>query len=440
MDNQSTELLEKIRQQFDTGPYPRVPLDYSPKEDVSSLYIHNVLTPDYLRTQKVRETEGITILDAGCGTGYTTLFLAEANPGAKIVGIDLSEQSVKLAKERLQHHGFKNAEFYALSIEDLTELGKTFDYINCHEVLYLLPNPVVGLQAMKSVLKQEGIIRTNLHSSITRSHMFSAQRLFQLMGLMDDNPREMEIKAVQEMMRALRDHVFLKVQTWDEVCEREEQKVLANHLLVGDKGSTIPELFSALKAADLEFIRMVNWRQWELRDLFKDPDDLPAFLGLTLPELSVEERLHLFELLHPIHRLLDFWCGHPHQAQPIVPIADWMLSDWQNAKVHLHPQLNTPTTKEKLLRCITQLNPFAISRQLPITGQEILVDSVIAACLLPLWEEAQSMLSLVKRWQTLHPVHPVTLEPTGEAEALEILKYTLMGLESSGYILLERQF
>jgi hypothetical protein len=184
---------------------------------------------------------------------------------------------------------------------------------------------------------------------------------------------------------------------------------------------------------------MVNWRQWELRDLFKDPDDLPAFLGLTLPELSVEERLHLFELLHPIHRLLDFWCGHPHQAQPIVPIADWMLSDWQNAKVHLHPQLNTPTTKEKLLRCITQLNPFAISRQLPITGQEILVDSVIAACLLPLWEEAQSMLSLVKRWQTLHPVDPVTLEPTAEAEALEILKYTLMGLESSGYILLERQ-
>jgi hypothetical protein len=114
-----------------------------------------------------------------------------------------------------------------------------------------------------------------------------------------------------------------------------------------------------------------------------------------------------------------------------------MLSDWQGAKVHLHPQLKTPGVKEELLRCITQLNPFEISRQLPITG-EVLVDSTIAACLLPLWEEAQSMQSLVERWQKLRPVHPVTLEPTTFSEAFEIVSASLMGLESSGYVLLER--
>ena len=182
MDNKTLELLEKIRQQFDFGPYPRIPLERSPKEDVARLYIHNFITPYYLRNQKVIKTEGITILDAGCGSGYTSLTLAEANPGARIVGIDLSEQSVELAKKRLQYHGFDKAEFYAMSIEEVTTLKEQFDYINAHEVLYLLPDAVAGLQAMKSVLAKNGIIRTNLHSSLQRASFYRAQELFKTDG------------------------------------------------------------------------------------------------------------------------------------------------------------------------------------------------------------------------------------------------------------------
>jgi 2-polyprenyl-3-methyl-5-hydroxy-6-metoxy-1,4-benzoquinol methylase len=438
MDNKASELLEKIRQQFDTGPYPRKPLEESPKGDATLLYIHNFMTPYYLRNQKVIETQGISILDAGCGSGYTSLILAEANPGAKIVGIDLSEQSVNLARQRLQYHGFQEAEFYALKIEELNSLEQEFDYINCDDVLYLLLDTVIGLQAMKSVLKPHGIIRANLHSSLTRSHFFRAQEVFKMMGLMDETPQEMGISIVQETMRALKEQVRLKAEAWGDYFELNKEKILDNHLLQGDKGSTIPELFSALRAADLEFISLVNWRQWELMDLFNNPDDLPVFLGLSLPEISLEERLHLFELLHPIHRLLDFWCGHPNQSQPSVPVAEWMLSDWQGAKVHLHPQLKTPAVKEELLRCITQINPFEISRQLPIAGK-MLVDSSVAACLLPLWEETQSMPSLVKRWQKLRPVHPVTLEAMAQSDAFDIVRYILIGLESSGYVLLERQ-
>lgn len=435
MDNKASELLDKIRQQFDSGPYPRTPLELSPKGDAACLYIHNFVTPYYLRNQKFIDTQGLSILDAGCGTGYTTLILAEANPGAKIVGIDLSQQSVNLARERLHYHGFTNVEFYASPLEEVTVLEQKFDYINCHETLYLLPDPVVGLQSMKSVLKPDGIIRANLHDSISRADMLRAQKFFQLMGVMDDNPQELEISLVQELMKALTDKVLLKMQTWGVHFEGDEEKILANHLLVGDKGSTIPELFSMLRAAELEFISMVNWQQWELKDLFKEPDNLPTFLGLTLPELSVEERLHLFELLHPVHRLLDFWCGHPNQAQPFVPVAEWTHSDWQGAEVHLHPQLKTPAVKEELLKCIRQFHPFEISRQLPITGREVLADNSIAACLLPLWEETQSIPSLVQRWQKLRPVHPVTLEPTTESEAFELMKQTLIGLESYGYVL-----
>ena len=117
MNYQESELQAKIRQQFDVVTYPRVPVEKSPKDDYELLYIHNLVTPYYLRNQKVINTEGKVILDAGCGSGYKALVLAEANPGAKIVGIDISEKSVELARKRLQYHGFDNAEFHVLPIE-----------------------------------------------------------------------------------------------------------------------------------------------------------------------------------------------------------------------------------------------------------------------------------------------------------------------------------
>ncbi len=223
MDNQASELLEKIRQQFDFDPYPRIPLDRSPKNQSSLLAIHNLVMPYYLRNKKVINPERKIILDAGCGTGYKSLVLAEANPGSKIIGIDISEQSIELARERLVYHGFDNAEFYKLSIYELPALGLEFDYINCDELLYLFSEPAMALKVMKSVLKPEGIIRSNLHSDLQRHRFFRAQEVFRIMGLMDGNPEDMEIDIALETMKALKDHIDLKVRTWSSSYEGEDK-------------------------------------------------------------------------------------------------------------------------------------------------------------------------------------------------------------------------
>ncbi|MEG4280324.1 methyltransferase domain-containing protein [Microcoleus sp. MON1_C1] len=438
MDKQESDLIEKIRQQFDNAPYPKFALDYSPKTDYQSLYIHNLVTAYYLRNQKVIETEGKVILDAGCGTGYKSLILAEANPGATIVGIDLSEESVNLAQKRLRHHGFENAEFHVLAIEDLPSLNLTFDYINNDEVLYILPDIAVGLQAMKSVLKSEGIIRTNLHSSLQRTNFYRAQALFRMMGLMDENPQEMEIQLTRDIMNALKDDVRLKVTTWDGNLAEKEQSILMNYLFQGDKGYTISEMFAALRVADLEFVSMVNWRHWELTDLFKDPDNLPAFLEMSLPEVSIEERLHMFELLQPVHRLIDFWCAHPAR-EPLLPVSEWTLADWQTARVYLHPQLRTAQVQEDLINCINGYRPFEISSYVRLpTKVPILIESIKAACLLPLWEGGCSVTDLAERWLKLRPIHPVTLEPASHETAFEEVKELLKMLEAFIYVLLER--
>ncbi len=437
MDKTLSELSKNIRQQFDIAPYPGSPLEQFPEADVPWLYFHSLVTPYYLRNQKVIETEGKVILDAGCGTGYKSLALARANPGAKIIGIDFSEASVQIARQRAQYHKV-NAEFYVLSIEELDQLSLEFDYINCDEVLYLLPDPIGCLKAMKSVLKPDGIIRANLHSYLQRVYYFRFQEVFEMMGFMDENPTEAEVELVQEIMKTLQDNVLLKKNTWIPLLEESTINILRNYLLQGDKGYTIPEMFSALKTANLEFISMVDWWQWDLMDLFKEPDSLPTVLGKSLSEIAVEERLYLFELLHPIHRLLDFWCAHPDLDRAFVAVANWTDSDWQQAKVYLHPQLRTPEIAQKLTHSITQLQPFELSQLLPSADETATIDSTMTACLLPLWEKAELVSSLVERWRKLCPVHPVNLQPTTLEEAFELVKQVLVKLEKIGGVLLER--
>ncbi len=438
MNIHDSDLTEKIRQQFDSGPYPRTPLDHSPKYDYNALFIHNLVTPFYKKNHKVINTNNKVILDAGCGTGYKALALAEANPGAQIVCIDLSEESIKLAQKRLEYHGFQNVEFYSMKIEEVPSLGIQFDYINNDDVLYLFPEPAIGLKSLKAVLKPDGIIRSNLHSSLVRTYWYRAQELCKMMGLMEENPRELEIEIIRDTMKALKDNVILKTRTWNPKHENNEEWFLMNYLFQGDKGYTITELFSSLRAADLEFISMVNWRRWNLLDLFEDPEDLPTFLGMSLPQLDIEEQLHLFELLQPVHRLLDFWCGHPSAAQPFIAVSEWGDSDWQAAKVHLHPQLRTDKVRSDLIDCIATHRPFEASRYITSpTQSSIFIESSIGACLLPLWEAAQPVNVLVKRWLQIRPLHPETLEPVSEAKAFEDIKEVLSDLETFLYVLLE---
>lgn len=434
------EMLDKIRRQFDRGPYPRKPLDVSPKKNYDVLFNHSFITAYYLRNKNLTSTAGKVILDAGCGSGYKALALAEANPGAKIVGIDISEESIKLSKERLKFHGFNEFEGYVLAIEDLPQLGMQFDYINMDEVLYLLQDPVAGLQALKAVLKPEGIIRTNFHSYYQRIYFFQAQKMFKMMGLMDENPGEMEMEVVREMMDALKNDVVLKARSWlASPLEKNEEWLLCNYLLQGDKGFTISEMFEILKAAGLEFISMVNWRQWDLLNLFKDQNNLPAFLAMSLPELSMQEQLHLFELLHPIHRLLDFWCGHPGEAKAGVPVSEWDAENWENVTVHLHPQFRNEDAKQDLITSIEASRAFELSRYIPnVSLTPLMVESSTAATLLPLWEGGMPVSQLVERRLKIRPVDSVTLEPVSYEQAWEQVTGLLTELETFMYVLLER--
>jgi 2-polyprenyl-3-methyl-5-hydroxy-6-metoxy-1,4-benzoquinol methylase len=438
MDEQLKKHLDAVKQQFERSPYPRQPLDQTPKNNPSYLYKHHFASAYYHRNQKVIDPSDRVILDAGCGSGYKALALAYANPGAKIVGIDFSEESVKLARTRLEYHRIENVQFEAMAIEDIASLGMEFDYINCDEVLYLLPDPEAGLAALKSVLKPKGIIRGNLHSALQRANYFRAQKLFKMMGLMEDDVSdEMAIELSQETMESLRDFVDLKKRVWSTKIKGNVEALLANYLLREDRGYTIPDLFALLETTELEFISMVNWRQWNPFNLFIEEDKLPAFLGMSLPETSIEERLHLYELLHPVHRLLDFWVGHPDDGQDWTPVEDWTPQQWYSAQVQLHPLLQTDSTRQELEASVQGHRAFTIHKQLPIDGVgRVMIDSVTAACLLPLLEGPRSVANLVEFFQQMHPLNPVTGQATSSEQAMMAVRGLLESLTYLSYVFL----
>lgn len=443
MTVQSEELLEKIRQQFDFGPYPRIPIDAAPPLEPQRLFNLNWITPYYMRYQRLPKVANLSILDVGCGTGYKALGMWKANPGAKIVGIDISPKSIELAQQRFEFNQIPDATFQVLDVAELSQLNQQFDYINCDELLYLFPNPAEVLGLMRQVLKPQGIIHSNLHSSLQRAAFFRAQEMFRLMGLMDENPEETEIQLALEILKSLKPEVDLRRRTYpndQDLAENvSDQDVLMNLLFQGDKGYTITELFSYLREAGLEFISMINPRQWEILDLFKNVDDLPVFVAMGLDEIEIEDRLRLFELIHPRHRLLDFWCGHPVDASEIAkPASAWGDGDWSEATIQLHPQLATDAIKQFVVEAIASGRGCNLGKFLPLnSGIAPDLSIPLMAAILPLWDGPQTLSDLVSRYARLYPIDPLTGDPVDVQEAQQQIQGFLLSLEVLMYLLLE---
>ena len=58
------------------------------------------------------------ILDLACGTGILTLDLARRYPGCQVVGVELREEYLKLARDKVSRLGFTNVDFVLSRAED----------------------------------------------------------------------------------------------------------------------------------------------------------------------------------------------------------------------------------------------------------------------------------------------------------------------------------
>ena len=98
------------------------------------------------------------ILDVGCGTGEITLRLAALFPRAQIVGVDIIEAHLELARRRStagERVQFRVADAFELPFDDAT-----FDLVVCRHVLQSIPTPELILAQLVRVLKPGGVLHT----------------------------------------------------------------------------------------------------------------------------------------------------------------------------------------------------------------------------------------------------------------------------------------
>ncbi|TFH32425.1 MAG: class I SAM-dependent methyltransferase, partial [Anaerolineales bacterium] len=93
--------------------------------------------------------EGSKVLEAGCGVGAQTIILARNSPNAKFTAVDLSEESLLAAKERVYLHGFTNVTFHRSDIFHMPYEDDSFDHLFLCFVLEHLPNPIEALLCLR---------------------------------------------------------------------------------------------------------------------------------------------------------------------------------------------------------------------------------------------------------------------------------------------------
>jgi SAM-dependent methyltransferase len=95
------------------------------------------------------------ILDVGCGTGEIVLRLAREFPRTSLLGIDVHQPHLELARERTREIGgrveFRAGDAFALELPDAS-----FDLTVCRHVLQAVPEPRRVLSEMKRVTRRGG--------------------------------------------------------------------------------------------------------------------------------------------------------------------------------------------------------------------------------------------------------------------------------------------
>lgn len=122
-------------------------------ENAKKWYENNILMPS-IEEFVALLPENPRVLDLGCGGGYESMRLTKV--GAQVVGVDYSEECIRIAKERCPEAKFELMDFRQL---DRKKLGRFDGVFACASLIHVSHEELPGVfEQLWGILKREGFI------------------------------------------------------------------------------------------------------------------------------------------------------------------------------------------------------------------------------------------------------------------------------------------
>ncbi len=253
LSSPSLDRADQVRSFYDRYPYPR-PIDSL--EQYRRLWDdpHRRRADYHLFWPDRRYREDHSVLVAGCGTSQAAKH-ALRWPTAQVTGIDISATSVRCTEELKRKYNLKNLQVHQLAIEQVNQLGMSFDQIVCTGVLHHLPDPDAGLAALHDVLKPDAAMHLMVYAPYGRTGIYMLQEFCRRIGIGATD------EGIRDLIAALRalppghplEHIL------HEAPDFRQEAALADALLhPQDRAYSVPQLFDFIEKGRLTFGRWVK--------------------------------------------------------------------------------------------------------------------------------------------------------------------------------------
>ena len=252
--------LDDVRAQYEALPYPpRDPRDEAIRL-VTGTPSHILEVNHYLFSGRLNFNRPFRALVAGGGTGDACIMLAQQLADrrcpAEVVYLDLSSASRQVCEARAKARGLRNVQFLTGSLLDLPNMNiGQFDYIDCTGVLHHLPDPDIGLRALRDVLAPDGAMQVMVYARYGRAGIYMMQEYCRLLGVGATEAELRDLGATVEGLSS--DHPIAGVSR--KARDFTYPAALADALLhPQDRAYTVPDLYAWLERCGLSFGRWVE--------------------------------------------------------------------------------------------------------------------------------------------------------------------------------------
>jgi SAM-dependent methyltransferase len=262
-------------------------------------------------TEKPRANRKILV--AGCGTSQAAIH-ALREPDARVTAIDISETSLRHTGDLQQKYRLRNLDLHRLAIEQVEELGQTFDQIVCTGVLHHLPDPDIGLRSLRNVLAQNGAMHLMVYATYGRAGIYMMQEYCRLLGI---GATEAELRDLDTTIGALSsDHPIAGVSR--RAKDFRNPDALADALLhPRDRAYTVPQIYAWLERCCLSFGRWFEQAPYlpQCGAMARTPH---AARLVSLSPLLQHAAVELLRGTIAKHNFIAYRDDRPGESQPIT--------------------------------------------------------------------------------------------------------------------------